>query len=663
MGQEIPRGRPGSILQNSAPTQRTCPDAGGVAKNPRPLIAGREPFRSSEANESKIEYLVEGDLRRPLDRTGKKKDLNGSNKSQRSAADHAAPMGMGCTRVVERVCAATGQLSEAPTRFETSLDVCNGGVLWALPALSANGLLTKTEALFSLPKGYYSCIHIFLLLAFMALIRIKTNEQLRYFPAGEGGKWLGLDRIPEVRTLREKIKILAAPESVAQWSRILSRHWMDNNPEAAGVLYIDGHVRVYHGSQTPLPKRYVARDRLCMRGTTDYWVNDQQGDPFFVVSTPFTAGLLDMLKREIAPQLLQDVSNQPSPQQLEANPYCHRFVMIFDREGYSPTFFAEMRTLRIACQTYNKYPKEDWPEAEFTEVNVEMPGGHSSRMKLAERGVFLGRVLWVREIRKLTESGHQTSVISTDYASDFTRIAAHMFSRWSQENFFRYMMQHYGIDRLIDYDLVKPDDTVKVVNPAYRSLEGRIKKQAGRLGRKKAEFGTLALTESQVEEKDILSFEQKKGEIKEDIEQLEHELAGMKEERKTVDKHLPLNQLPEPERFLQLAPTRKQFLDAIKMIAYRAETAMAMIVRTKLARSDDARSLIREIFATEADLIPDEENKTLTVQLHHLTNHLSDQAARNLAANLNATETIYPGTELRLIYKLVSDEIPPDQEV
>ena len=155
--------------------------------------------------------------------------------------------------------------------------------------------------------------------------------------------------------------------------------------------------------------------------------------------------------------------------------------MIFDREGYSPTFFAEMRTLRIACQTYNKYPKEDWPEAEFTEVNVEMPGGHSSRMKLAERGVFLGRVLWVREIRKLTESGHQTSVISTDYASDFTRIAAHMFSRWSQENFFRYMMQHYGIDRLIDYDLVKPDDTVKVVNPAYRSLEGRIKKQAGRL--------------------------------------------------------------------------------------------------------------------------------------------------------------------------------------
>jgi len=100
-------------------------------------------------------------------------------------------------------------------------------------------------------------------------------------------------------------------------------------------------------------------------------------------------------------------------------------------------------------------------------------------------------------------------------------------------------------------------------------------------------------------------------------------------------------------------PTRKQFHDIIKMIAYRAETSMAMIVRPILARSDDARSLIREILTTDADLIPDEDNKTLTVRLHHLTNKLSDQAARALAAELNATETIYPGTDLRLIYKLV----------
>ena len=572
-------------------------------------------------------------------------------------------MGMGCTRVIERVCAATGRLQDAPSRFETSLDVCNGGVLWAVPALAANGLLKHTEALFSLPPGYYSLLHIFLLLAYMALCRIKTCEQLRYYPAGEGGKLLGLDRIPEVRTLREKIKLLAEPEKVNQWSRTLSQEWMEANPERAGTLYVDGHVRVYHGSQTALPRRYVARDRLCMRGTTDYWVNDQQGDPFFVVSTPFTSGLLDMLKREIIPRLLQEVPNQPTLEELKANPHRHRFILIFDREGYSPAFFAEMWEKRIACQTYHKYPKDDWPEAEFLEEEVEMPGGQSARMKLAERGVFLGKRLWVREIRKLTEKGHQTSIISTDYTSDFRRIAVHMFSRWSQENFFRYMMQHYGIDRLIDYELAKPDETQKVVNPAYRSLENQIKTHAGQLGRKQAKFASLVMAESLMDPETLLTFEREKGELKEEIELIERKLNRLKEERKQTPKHLPLKELPEEERFHQLAPTRKQFLDTIKMIAYRAETTMTTIVRKVLARLDDARSLIREIFSTDADLIPNEEKKTLTVRLHHLTNNMSDQATRVLAEELNATETVYPGTDLRLIYKLVSDENPPDQEL
>ncbi len=89
--------------------------------------------------------------------------------------------------------------------FEPALDVSNGGVLWALPALLANGLLRHTKQNYSLPKGFYSLAQIFVLLAFMALDRIRSIEQLRYAPPGEYGKLLGLDRIPEVRTLRKKI--------------------------------------------------------------------------------------------------------------------------------------------------------------------------------------------------------------------------------------------------------------------------------------------------------------------------------------------------------------------------------------------------------------------------------------------------------------------------
>ena len=112
--------------------------------------------------------------------------------------------------------------------------------------------------------------------------------------------------------------------------------------------------------------------------------------------------------------------------------------------------------------------------------------------------------------------------------------------------------------------------------------------------------------------------------------------------------------LPEEFRFTRLRSERKHFWDTIKMISYRAETSMAAIVREKMARPDDGRALLRQIFDTEVDLIPDTEQGTLTVQLHHLTQRAHDEAVRHLCEELNATETLFPGTELRLIYKLGS---------
>jgi len=567
-------------------------------------------------------------------------------------------MGMGCTRVVERVMASLGKLSEAPSRFKASLDVSNAGVLWALPALLSNGLLRHTQEYFGLPKGFYSLVHVFLLLGYMSLSRIKTNEQLRYSGVGEWGLLLGLDRIPEVRTLRDKIKHFSQTGEVAQWSAIVCKDWMESQPEAAGTLYVDGHVRVYHGSQTKLPRRFVSRERLCLRGTTDYWVNDQQGLPFFVISTPFTTGLLDMLSNEIVPRLLKDVPSQHTEEELEMDKYLARFTLVFDREGYSPEFFKEMwEKHRIACITYNKYPKEDWSTQEFQEQSVSMPNGECISMKISERGRYIGgkqKGLWIREIRKLTESGHQTSVITTEFKSEASNLALRMFARWSQENFFKYMKEHFNIDRLMCYKVERTDETKKVVNPAYRKIEGQIKSNAGKLGRRLRQFAEITLSAAPVPD-EIEKYERNKGELKEEIDLLKEELVGIKEERKKTNKHIRLEELPEQERFSQLESTRKQFVDTIKMIAYRAETAMANILSKSTSCVDNARALLRNIYTMEADIIPDEKEQIMRVRLHHLANQSSDKAARQLADHLNDTETIYPGTNLRLHYELVSN--------
>lgn len=250
----------------------------------------------------------------------------------------------------------------------------------ALPALLAVGLLKTTGRFFELPKGYYGLESLFLLLGFMALCRLKSIESLRYCAPGEWGKLLGLDRVPEVRTLRQKIRLLSANDRPEQWGAELCKQWMQAAPEQAGTLYIDGHVRVYHGHQTKLPRHYVARQKLCLRATSDYWVNAIDRQPFFVVHCAVDPGLIKVIEHEIVPRLEHDVPDQPSEAQLARDPWLHRFTLVFDREGYSPAFLARMKARRIACITDHKYPGADWSEAEFDRYTVTMPNGQKVEM-------------------------------------------------------------------------------------------------------------------------------------------------------------------------------------------------------------------------------------------------------------------------------------------
>jgi hypothetical protein len=562
-------------------------------------------------------------------------------------------MGMGATNTLDRVAASIGVLEGAVPAFETALDIAHGGVLFALPALLANGLLHSADKYFTLPKGYYRLSSIFLLLAFMAMARLKTVEALRYEPPGEWGKLLGLDRVPESKTLRQKIALLSAQQHASPWIAELCRDWMESAPDVAGTLYIDGHVRVYHGQQTRLPKHYVARQKLCLRATTDYWVNAMDGQPFFLINQAIDPGLIKVIEQDIVPQLDTQVPNQPSDQRREQQPLLHRFVLVFDREGYSPDFLGRMKRLRIACQTYHKHPGPDWPEEEFFRREVNLASGHVVEMKLAERGTLLGGKIWVREIRRQCDSGHQTSVLSTNYLAEDVVIAGAMFARWSQENYFKYMREHYNLDGLVGYSTETIPDTTPVVNPRYRQLDGEVRREVGKLNRRRAHFAALTL-EGDLEPRRVEAYQQKQADLQEEIEQRDQQVTALKAARKQTKKHITVGELPEEERFDRLSTQSKYLIDAIKMIAYRAETAMANICRQTMSRPDEARSLLRAIYSTDADMLVDEESKTLTVKLHHLANNMSNVTVHQLCQELTATQSVFPGTDLTVIYKTVS---------
>jgi len=573
-----------------------------------------------------------------------------STKSERSRADAEAAAGMGtaCTRADERIQTALGLATGATTRFEASQDVAMGGLLAGLPALCANGLLTGLGRHLKLPRGFYSALHILLVLGFMALGRIKRPEHLRQTSPGELGKVIGLDRVPEVRTLREKVHLLAKTGDPAAWMRDLAKHWMESEPEETGYLYVDGHVRVYHGEQARLSKRYVSRERLCLRGTTDYWVNDALGRPFFVVSQPLNDGLAETLLKDIVPQLLEIVPGQPTPAELDADPTLHRFVMVFDREGATQSLLGRLWKQRIGALTYRKNVKDLWSEDAFQEQEVHLPAGGSTGMKLAMRETRLGTgdsSLAVTEVRRLTQTGHQTAVITTARQLGNTTIAGRMFARWCQENYFAYMMEHYDIDGLIEYGDESLPGTHQVVNPRWRELDKAVRQTRQSERKLQAAIARTALNDG--------GEIQKNAESVEALQAVQEELKRLCSARKAISRKVTIDSLPEAERPTQLPPLNKMLCDTVKMVAYRAETAMVALLRRHLKKEDDARALIRELFVSSADIEPNALANTLTIKIHRMASPAHDRAIAALLDELTLQDFPHPETGARMTFTLV----------
>ncbi len=566
-----------------------------------------------------------------------------------------APMGYGATRTSERVAAAMGELESAPVAFQAAQDVSPGGVLLAVPALLAMGLLRHSGELYTLPRGYYGLSSILLLLAMMALARLKSIEQLRYVAPGEWGNLLGLDRIPEVRTLRGKLEILCRQAgNAARWNTELAKEWMGLHPEAEPMFYVDGHVRVYHGDAALLPRHFVPRQKLYLRATADYWVNAMDGQPFFYINRQIDHGLVQALREDVIPWVETNAPiSAEHRQKMDADALQPRFTVVFDREGYSPDLFEELQQRRIAVLSYHRYPRGDWDAVEFQEQTVHLTNGERVQMKLAERETKLPKGLALREVRKLSANGEQISIVTTHRRLDIRTLAASLLARWAQENFFRYMRQHYALDSLCEFGSEAISDTEITVNPAWRTLNSDVRKRHAALRKERARFAAVSLTEP-LSDAEVARYMSGQAQQQEKIEQLQRELDGIKQQRKATPHHIPVQDLPEKDRFTRLPSERKHFIDAIKMIAYRAETSMVSIVREKLLRADDARALLLQIFHTEVDLIPDLQAKTLTVRLHHLTQASHDEVARHLCQQLNETETIFPDTQLRLVFQVGS---------
>lgn len=548
-----------------------------------------------------------------------------------------------------RLEAALGCNVIAPVSFEPCQSVEYGGSMFLLPYLLANGLLSYRKYYSQRQSGYYDFDSIMLSVALMYLCRVKSIEQLKHHSPGELGKLLGLDRVPEARCLRAIVKELSEQQKTEQWSAHLAQEWV--NAEEPAIYYVDGHVQVYHGYLATLGKKHVSRQRLCLPGMMEFWVNNSDGLPYFFVTGQVNEKLQETLVKTIIPQLNVLTQSTLTQGLMESDPLFPQYTLTFDREGYSPEFFGDIwQKHRIAVITYRKNVKNLWSESDFAAYEIETELG-STTMNLHEKQIEVNGV-GLREIRKLSSDGHQTSIVTTNGKLSITLIAQYMFARWAQENFFRYMRQEYDMDRIIQYGVEQLDKSIKVVNREYSNLTQQLKKTREKIARRQAQLFALkeenAKTELEQSNHNII----RQLKIREELQKLEKEEQGIIDKRKLQPYKITIGEMPESTRYNKLKTESKHLQNIIKMICYRAETAFANTLAPFYKRkTDEIRALAKSIIFSKADLIPNYQNNTLTIKLYSLANNRDNMAIANICKMLNDTETIFPGTDLKLIYQ------------
>ncbi len=530
-------------------------------------------------------------------------------------------------RSLDRLLAAEGLLHDAQPVFADGSGIPRLGALLAIPLLVTSGLFSEASRLYgSIGPAFYGLRTSLLVLAFMALLRIKQPENLKEYSPPLLGRIIGLDRAPEVKTLRRKLKRLAGGRSESLL-RALAERRVAAREEAMGFLYIDGHVRVYSG-QHRLPKAHIARMRISMPAMQEMWVNDAVGDPLFFVTQEAHPQVVSAL-----PPILEEVREMVGDDR--------RITVVFDRGGWSPRLFKEMDAAGFDVITYRKGKADQIPEDQFTEHDA--PGSDGQRpWLLHERSLPVGGAkddFWMRQVTR-RKGDHQTHILTTRQDLGLVEVAQRMFARWQQENFFKYMRQEFAIDALLEYGFEEEDQLRDTPNPAWNRADKAWKKARRADSELKATYAELTLA-GQEYPPELLGA----------VEEAQREVAEAKAARDELPPRITIGEFTDDERTVRLPARRKRLSDGLKMLAYQVESDLVRAIAPHYARvTDEGRTLIAAALQSAGDL---EVTATeLRVTLNPQSSPHRTRAIAELCKQLDQTDTCFPATDLRLRYAI-----------
>ncbi len=590
--------------------------------------------------------LVEKDLVRPNDSDKElpscydEEDFSGeaTDDQKEKASTALIPLAQPEPRDAERVAARFGLLEEAKPVFTEGLGLSRVGTFLILPALCQTGLIKVAKDLYKrMSNGFYGLSSILLSMVFLCLVREPRAEGMTRISPAEFGRLLGLDRSPEVKTLRRKLRELEKLQLGSQLLTRLAKHHVETEPESIGYLYVDGHVRVYAGKRD-LQKNHVTRTRIAAPATLETWVNDYRGDPVFVVTSKISASLVSEI-RSLLPQLRSVLGEKKS-------------TIVFDRGGWSPELFKELIEAGFDFLTYRK-GKYELPEPSTFATQTYVENNIKYTYNLNDSNIKIplpknrdgNAVLECRQVIRQSENKHQISVVTSRTDLSASETLYRMFSRWRQENYFRYGRMHFALDGLDSYKAIADDTERSVPNPERKVLQDQLRKARNLATHKEAELGKYSFGKEL--DPSLDEYHNVRSELVQGIEDAQEKVAELEQKVSDTPVRVPLETI-RPKATL-LDEERKLITHAIRLSTYNAESYLTRMLIGHFPM-DESRALLREAFNASGDI--EIVDKTLNIRIDPLSAPRRTKALNALCEQLNETKTTYPETDLILNYSV-----------
>jgi len=562
----------------------------------------------------------------------------------------------------ERAAARAGLLEAAAPVFAPAARVPHAGLFLALPALEVSGLLSCAKATYgALPDGFYGLETILVDAVLRALAGESRAEGATRFTPADLGRVLGLDRAPEVKTIRRRIGQLAETGKAQELIAALAAHHLrSTGPDGenlAAILYVDGHVRAYQGTKK-IGKLYSTRLKFPVPATEETWVSDANGSPVFVVMAKPGASLAGEL-RDLLPELRTAVGDS------------RRVLVGFDRGGWSPALFKHMDEKGFDVLTWRKGDTDDIDEKLFREVTHTDEHGETRTWSVADTLTDLplattkktGEVFGIRQLSRVVAAKkgggtRQIHILTTDKNLDAGEAVYRMGNRWRQENQFRYARMHFDLDSHDAYASTDDAPGRLVPNPAkakaYQKVLAARKHHAEVAAEVDAALTGVRTPPPGQKELKVTLTNKMHNTITAPLWKAEAALKTAEKAHKRIPAKIRLGNLAPGQQVLDTET--KLVHHGIRMAAYNTAMTIAREIRTNTGykrATDEAHALMRQAFHQSGDIDPTIPGY-LTIRLDPLPTQAKTEAVAELCDHLTTTQTRYPGTGLVLRYTVKS---------